>query len=72
VLTKEKITEAALIEDPEEFARAIQNIEKKLLQNRILVPLAHFPGVVAEAPGFERDEALSWSCGTQEWTYRIR
>lgn len=72
VLTEEKITTIAIQENAEEFIKEVKNIEYQILKSRLIVPLAHFPGIVAEAPRFEKDESLSWSWGTQAWTYRVR
>lgn len=72
VLTDQIITKLSLIDDAETFNRSVRDVELDIASKRIIIPIAHFPGIVAEAPGFERDEALAWSWGTQAWTYRIR
>ncbi len=70
-VTDEQITAVSLIHDAEKFNQASKALEMKLVKERLLIPIAHFPGIVAEAPGFERDQNLAWSWGTQAWTYRI-
>jgi hypothetical protein len=72
VATESRITQIAQIDDSEEFNSAIKKLEREILEARLLIPIAHFPGIVAESSRLERDEELAWSWGTQAWTYRVR
>lgn len=72
VVSGTEIAKTSVLTDPARFDGAIRSFERKILDGRILVPVGHFPGVVAHAPRFERDEDLSFSWGIQTWTYRIR
>lgn len=63
--------EVATMSNATEFIRTIKEIETRILHERLIIPLAHFPGIVVEAPRFKRDSDLAWSWGIQAWTYRI-
>lgn len=66
------VAEASVLTDSSLFNARVKQFERRILEDRIIVPLAHFPGVVAHAPGFERDESLAYSWGIQAWAYRVR
>lgn len=70
VLTDEVLVEVARESDAVEFSRKVLAIEKQLASQRIYVPIAHYPGIVAESPLLESVPSLSWSWGTAAWTYR--
>jgi hypothetical protein len=72
VLTDERLTGLATENDPRAFAENVKQVESEIATKRLMVPLAHFPGIVAESPLFEKDESLTWSWGIQPWTYRLR
>ena len=71
LLTEELITTLATETDPQKFNEGVKAVEKKIAQDRKMIPIGHFPGIVATAPHFERDPHLAWSWGIQSWTYRI-
>ena len=67
-----ELAQIAQIGDEREFVSRVQSIERRIRDEVWMVPIAHFPGVVAEAPNFERDEDLAGSWGIQTWAYRVR
>lgn len=70
-VTKDYLNNVSIISETHCYYKEIENIEKIISDNAILIPIAHFPGIVAEAPGFERDPELAWSWGIQAWTYKV-
>jgi MarR-like DNA-binding transcriptional regulator SgrR of sgrS sRNA len=75
-LFKDALTEKNLVslyqeKDFQRFASQVKDIELRLLKQRILVPLGHFPGIVIESPSLVRDEKKSWDWGIQAWAYKI-
>jgi hypothetical protein len=71
-LSEQELLDAATESDPKEFARKVKAIETRLVEKMAIIPIAHFPGIVASNPRFERDPDLAWGWGVQAWTYRIR
>ena len=71
-LPRSRIEELSKIESIDEFNREVLALEHLILRERLMVPLAHFPGIVAYSKNFIRDENLAWSWGIQPWTYRVR
>lgn len=71
VVNKEELGEISLLDDYSEYSKRVKAIETKIAEERRLVPLVTFPGVVIEGPGMERDEDLAWAWGVQAWTYRV-
>lgn len=71
-VSTEKLNSISLIQDQKLYEKEIHSIEEIILKNNLLIPIAHFPGIVAEAPGLQRDPELSWSWGIQAWTYHVR
>jgi hypothetical protein len=71
-VTDNDVAELASTHKRDDFISKVKDLESTLARERRIFPLAHFPGIVAEAPGFDRDEELSWNWGTQAWTYRVR
>lgn len=67
-----EVAKAAVLADPGRFDSVIKGFERRVRERRALVPVGHFPGIVAHASRFERDENLSYSWGIQTWSYRIR
>lgn len=67
-----EVAKAAVLSDPGRFDSVIKGFERHVRERRALVPVGHFPGIVAHAPRFVRDENLSYSWGIQTWSYRIR
>jgi hypothetical protein len=67
-----EVAKASVLADPGQFDSVVKGFERRVRQRRALVPVGHFPGIVAHAPRFERDESLSYSWGIQTWSYRIR
>lgn len=66
------VATASVVTDPKRFDGVIKKFETSVRQRRAIVPVGHFPGIVAHAPRFERDEDISFSWGIQTWSYRIR
>lgn len=52
------------------FRNEIYEIETKILSNRSVIPIGHFPGVVAESDKVHRSEEYAWDWGIQAWTYK--
>ena len=71
-ISEAEIRKVSEISNSDHFISAVRELESKVITNMLVVPVAHFPGVVAEAPNFERVESIAGSWGTQAWTYRIR
>ena len=69
-ISLKEIEAVGMITDENKFNDAVKVLEKKLIENIIVVPFAHFPGVVVEAPGFKKMDHLSWGWGAQAWTYQ--
>lgn len=70
-MSDEQLSNLATITDSHKFIEAVKTVEKRILRERLLVPLAHFPGIVAESPRFKRNHDLAWAWGIQAWTYSI-
>ena len=68
----EEVAKASVLADPSLFDGVVRGFERRVRERRALVPVGHFPGIVAHAPRFERDESLSFSWGIQTWSYRVR
>ncbi|MEK7689998.1 MAG: hypothetical protein AAB425_03155 [Bdellovibrionota bacterium] len=71
-ITQAEIIQLSTLQDADAFNRMAHALELKLLEKRVIVPIMHFPGIVASAPRFERDDRLAGSWGIQAWTYRVR
>jgi len=72
ILTKEKVVSLAIIENASLFNNEILKVETSIIENRITIPIMHFPGVIAVAPGLSRVDELAGNWGLQAWTYRLR
>lgn len=72
VFSRDQIERLAQIQDLQKFNEEALLFEEKILKERLLIPLAHFPGVVALSDEFSRDEKLAWTWGIQSWTLRKR
>ncbi|HXH74011.1 MAG TPA: hypothetical protein VNJ08_03550 [Bacteriovoracaceae bacterium] len=71
VLSEELLVSLYKEKDFHKFSLRIKDIEIQLLQERVIVPIGHFPGIVIESQKVIRDESKSWDWGIQAWTYKI-
>jgi len=71
VVSRSLLAKIASTSSSDAFNSQIKDIERKIAKERLLVPIVHVSGVVAESQIFEKEESLSWSWGIQPWTYRI-
>lgn len=62
----------ATLKDSAEFNNALKEVEKRVIKNNLIVPLFHYPSIVAESPLIQKDPTLSWDWGIQAWTYQVR
>lgn len=72
VVPGEEVANASVLADPSRFDEVIKGFERRVRKRRVIVPIGHFPGIVAHSSRFERDEDISFSWGIQTWSYRIR
>lgn len=75
-LFKEVVTEETFVRLYQEkdffsFAKKVKELEGNLLEQRILIPIGHFPGIIIESERVKRDESRAWDWGIQAWTYSI-
>lgn len=70
-IPRHDIEDLSRTENLVEFNKKVVEFESLILQHRLLVPLAHYPGVVASARSVTRNENLAWSWGIQAWTLKI-
>lgn len=71
-ISRDDVAEASVLADSGRFNAAVRGFERRIRERRMLVPIGHFPGIVAHAASFERDENIAFSWGIQAWSYRIR
>lgn len=69
--SKKELQNIAVIRDSLDFNNAIKELEIKAIQHKLLIPLFHYPSIVAESPQLKKDPKLSWDWGIQAWTYQI-
>jgi len=72
VLRPNELASLASLEDSDEFTEQLLDLNRRIHASRLLVPLFHFPGIVASSKKYERVEGLSFNWGIQTWTYRPR
>jgi len=72
VLSRDEISEISAIEDAKTFVARVKDIERRILSERVMVPLFHFPGVLVTSPLVEKDARLASNWGIQAWTYHIK
>jgi len=68
---QDRIAKVAILDDESRFTAEIKKIETDILEAGHIIPLAHFPGIVAIAPGIVRDESISYNWGIQAWALRL-
>lgn len=70
VIRKSEIADAAMITDEKDFISTVRLFEQKIRDTKIIVPIGHFPGVIATSKKFtvEKDIAFDW--GIQLWSIR--
>ncbi len=71
LITKKEIANAATISDPSLFNSEIKEFESRVRNRHLIIPIAHFPGVVAYRKDFSIDDNLSFGWGIQLWSLRI-
>lgn len=71
ILTDEILAEYYKESDFIKFSERIKELEYKIIKERVLVPIGHFPGVVLESSRLSRDDSKSWDWGIQAWTYKV-
>ena len=72
IISQQDILHASIQATQDEFDKALLELEERIIRQRRMFPIGHFPGVVIESPLLQRDEDLSWGWGIQAWTYKIR
>jgi hypothetical protein len=71
VISKEEIAKASIIDDETEFNRNIQNFERRTVKSKLLIPIAHFPGVIAYRKDFKIDQNIAFGWGLQAWAFHL-
>lgn len=71
VVSKELISEIAVKSNSSDFDTAIKSIEAKIVESGLILPIAHFPGVVAYRNDFIRNDDLSFGWGIQTWAFQV-
>lgn len=70
VVSLKEIAEAAMIVDPEEFYKKVKGFEFRALRSGLVLPIAHFPGVVALRSDLSINDAQSFGWGIQAWSLK--
>jgi len=71
IISKDEIARASIIDDESEFNKTIQNLERKVVQSKLLMPIAHFPGVIAYRKDFKIDQNIAFGWGLQAWAFQV-
>jgi MarR-like DNA-binding transcriptional regulator SgrR of sgrS sRNA len=71
LISEEEILNASLIQEQDKFSEKLKEFEARIVKERRIIPIGHYPGIVLESPNIMREESLSWSWGIQAWTYRF-
>ncbi len=66
-----ELQKVATIKDSVAFGNALKDLEIRAIKHKLLLPLFHYPSIVAESPRLQKDPSLSWDWGIQAWTYQI-
>lgn len=70
--SKEQLSQLAIKTNAEEFNKGIKEMEVRANQTGLIVPIAHFPGVIAYRKDFVRDETKALGWGIQTWSFKIK
>jgi hypothetical protein len=70
IVSQEQIAAAAITEDSMEFNGKIKEFERRTIESGLLLPIAHFPGVVARRADLSVNETQSFGWGIQAWSLR--
>ena len=65
------LVKIATLKDTLLFDKALREMEMRIARNKLIIPLFHYPSVIAESPELEKDPKLSWDWGIQTWAYQI-
>jgi hypothetical protein len=68
VVSAEEISAAATLSDMTEFNRRMKDFERRTVESGFLLPIAHFPGVVAMRSDFKINDSQSFGWGIQAWS----
>ena len=71
IVSKEDISKLAIVADVSVFNKMVKEIELKINRAGLLVPIAHFPGVVAHRNDLIRDDSIANGWGIQTWSFRV-
>gem|GEM_PF-1590696 len=71
IIKNEELAKISTTQNVNLFNNQIKEIESRLVKDRTIISLAHFPGIVVHSDFFERDENLAFAWGIQSWTYQI-
>lgn len=71
LVSKEDIAQLATQTESAEFNRRAKELEKRIIRSGLVVPIGHFPGVVAYRNDFIRDDSLAFGWGIQTWSFRL-
>lgn len=70
IISKDEIASLSTYADGAEFNRKVKRVEMKSAQKGLIVPVAHYPGVVAYRSDLSRDEDRAFGWGIQTWSFR--
>lgn len=70
IISKKEIAALSTYSDGGEFNRRVKDVEIKAAQRGLIIPVAHYPGVVAYRGDLSRDEERAFGWGIQTWSFR--
>ncbi len=71
VVSIDELNSISLIDDNQKFVKEIKKIEKRVSSSAVIIPIAHFPGVVLHSNDLKPDEGLVGDWGIRSWTYQV-
>lgn len=71
LVSKEEIASLSIETEPEVFYQRLKDVERRIKKSGLIIPIAHFPGVVAHRADLKRDESIAFGWGIQTWSFRV-
>jgi hypothetical protein len=71
IISKDQIAKIAVLSDSNAFDTAVKNIERAIVKSGLIIPIAHFPGVVAYRSDFIKNDNFTFGWGIQTWAFQV-
>lgn len=70
IVSRDRLAKVATLIDEREFSESVKKIETEISEEHLIIPVGHFPGIVATMPEISINKKQNFGWGIQAWSFQ--